>query len=38
MAAKKEDRIGGLRDPDTVVEDEIASRILGRLADERAPR
>lgn len=30
--------LGGLRDPNTVVEDEIASRILERLAHERAPR
>jgi RNA polymerase sigma-70 factor (ECF subfamily) len=29
--------LGGLRDPDTVVEDEIADRILKRLADERSP-
>jgi RNA polymerase sigma-70 factor, ECF subfamily len=29
--------LGGLRDPDTVVEEQIAGRIRGRLALERAP-
>jgi RNA polymerase sigma-70 factor (ECF subfamily) len=29
--------LGGLRDPDTVVEEQIAGRIRGRLARERAP-
>lgn len=30
--------MGGLRDPDTVVEDAIAGRILDRLVTERAPK